>query len=316
MKLEELRSMFQQIGVPQRPEDQVLMQRMLLHAGIEPRNVHQEMEMSSRFVDTYPDVSFSNASISLHSHSFYEILYCCNTCGVEYLVEATRYQLRKGDIVLLPPGVSHRPLLPENMTEPYRRYVLWLSVEYVAALERISAIPFRKDGIRLLRTAGTRWEYLGELFKLGVMEYAAQAPGWEEAICGSTTFLLAHLSRAVMDQSAAPLPPEKPELLDQVMAYVEQHLAERITLAEVARQFYVSESTITQAFRKRMNVSFYRCVTQRRLIAAKALIERGILLEAVAEQVGFSDYSTFFRAFKQEYGTSPRQYRKRQNAQE
>ena len=88
-----------------------------------------------------------------------------------------------------------------------------------------------------------------------------------------------------MDQSAAPLPPEKAELLDQVMAYVEQHLAERITLAEVARQFYVSESTITQAFRKRMDVSFYRCVTQRRLIAAKALIERGILLEAVAEQV-------------------------------
>ena len=119
-----------------------------------------------------------------------------------------------------------------------------------------------------------------------------------------------------MDKSATPLRAEKPELLDQVMVYVERHLSEKITLAEVARHLYVSESTITQAFRKRMDVSFYRCVTQRRLISAKALIEKGMTLESVAEQVGFSDYSSFFRAFKQEYGISPRQYRKRQTAQE
>ena len=84
-------------------------------------------------------------------------------------------------------------------------------------------------------------------------------------------------------------------------------------MADVAHHFFISESTITQTFRKKMGVSFYRCVIQRRLIAAKALIERGIALEAVAEQVGFSDYSSFFRAFKQEYGISPRQFRKMSN---
>ena len=58
-----------------------------------------------------------------------------------------------------------------------------------------------------------------------------------------------------------------------------------------------------------MGVSFYRCVTQRRLIAAKALITEGNPLEQVAEMTGFGDYSAFYRAFKQEYGISPRQYR-------
>ena len=61
-----------------------------------------------------------------------------------------------------------------------------------------------------------------------------------------------------------------------------------------------------------MGVSFYHWVTQRRLIAAKLLIEEGKLLEEVAETVGFTDYSSFFRAFKQEFGISPRQYRKMQ----
>ena len=65
--------------------------------------------------------------------------------------------------------------------------------------------------------------------------------------------------------------------------------------------------------RKKMGISFYRCVTQRRLISAKKLIESGMSLESTAELVGFSDYSSFFRAFKQEYGISPRQYKKMQN---
>jgi AraC-like DNA-binding protein len=169
--------------------------------------------------------------------------------------------------------------------------------------------PKQKNYPRVLRTAGTRWEYLGDLFRTGVEEFEGQEPGWEAAVLGNTTHLMAHLRRAVLDQSAHPPKAEKPDLVERVLAYVEGNLAERITLADAARQFYVSESTISQSFRKKMGVSFYRCVTQRRLIAAKTLIGEGVLLEDVAGKVGFSDYSSFYRAFKQEYGISPRQYR-------
>ena len=58
-----------------------------------------------------------------------------------------------------------------------------------------------------------------------------------------------------------------------------------------------------------MGVSYYRFVTQRRLIAAKTLIQQGTALENVAEAVGFSDYSGFYRAFKQEYGISPTKFK-------
>ena len=65
-----------------------------------------------------------------------------------------------------------------------------------------------------------------------------------------------------------------------------------------------------------MGVSFYRCVTQRRLISAKSFIEQEIPLEDVGRRVGFSDYSTFYRAFKKEFGISPRQYRKLQHQED
>ena len=98
------------------------------------------------------------------------------------------------------------------------------------------------------------------------------------------------------------------------MAYIEMNLAEKITIRDTAKHFYVSESTIRQTFRQKMGVSFHHCLTQRRLIAAKQLIEGGCVLEQVAAQTGFSDYSSFYRAFRQEYGISPRQYRTMQEA--
>jgi len=275
-------------------------------------NRYHLLEMESSGIDTMQLTSFRGDDAQLHSHPFYEIIYCRSSGGVEYLVGAERYRLQPGDIVLIAPDVSHRPILPEQMTEPYVRDMLRISTELMSELMSGSsdANLMQNLSTRLLRTADTQWEYLGHVFQRGVYEAAQRAPGWEYAVLGNTIQLLIHLYRAILDKSAAAPKAEKPELLDQVMAYVESHLSRKITLADVAHHFFVSESTISQTFRNKMGVSFYRCVTQRRLIAAKLLIAEGMMLESVGEQVGFSDYSTFYRAFRQEYGLSPRQYRK------
>lgn len=315
MKLEEVKKLSAELpknGIRISAKDA---EEILKSSGMEPGAVYQELEMSSRYVDTHQDVTYPGTNVSLHSHNFYEILFCHSTGGAEYLVGPDRYRLQRGDIILIPPGVSHRPLLPENMSESYRRDVLWINPEVVEQLKTMDN-PHIPQESPLLRTAGTRWEFIGELFRHGVREYEGRQTGWEEIILGNTIQILVYLRRAILDRSAAPLKAEKPELLDQVLAYIEDHLAEKISLGEIAKHFWVSQSTISQTFRNKMGVSFYRCVTQRRLIAAKSLIIEGLPLESVGQKVGFSDYSSFYRAFKQEFGISPRQFRKKQDPSE
>lgn len=309
MKLSVIRDFSKRFSPPTTQEEMQQILDTLRSEGIDFQNFYQELEMSEPQVETHRDVTYSNAQLNLHSHVFYELLFCCNDCGAEYLVGADRYRLRRGDIVFVPPGISHRPLLPETLTEPYERYVLWLSQEFVDDFITRFAPNGKQSAFgTLLRTRGTKWELLGELFRRGVWEAENRAPGWQAAVYGNTITLLTLMGRSIQEHTASVLKAEKPDLLNSVLGYIENHLGDRITLEDTAKHFYVSVSTITQLFRQKMGTSFYHCVTQRRLIAAKALISNGMILEEVSREVGFTDYSSFYRAFKKEYGITPRQY--------
>lgn len=230
---------------------------------------------------------------------------------MEYLVGSERYRLRKGDLIFVPPGISHRPLLPEKMEKPYKRYVLWLSSRFMELYAGLYPGPFtdRQAKPSMLRTGGTHWERLGELFLAGVRESEQQPDGWEAAVVGNTLTLLTRIKRATDAQTARTMEAEKPELLDRIMAYVEGRYPEDVSLGAVAKECFVSESTVSHLVKEKLGVSFHRYLTQRRLIAAKTLIGQGIPLEQVAERCGFRDYSGFYRAFRQEYGISPRKFR-------
>ena len=311
MKLGELQKLAASVSGLCPQEVQNRLGTLMHEMGMDPGAVYQELEMTSLYVDTHRDTSYSNSNMQLHSHAFYELLYCRSAGGAEYLVGSQRYRLQRGDIIFVPPGFSHRPLLPDPMPEPYTRYVIWISPTFLDEYARLFPYPFseKQATVGLLRTAGTKWEYLEDLFYAGVQEAEQQADGWESAVIGNTMLLLTRIKRAT-DESSLGIPRvEQLGLLDRITAYVENHYTARLTIGQLAKQFYVSSSTVSHLFKQKMGVSFYRYVTQRRLIAAKPLIEKGVSLEEVCRQVGFSDYSGFYRAFRKEYGISPRQYR-------
>lgn len=108
MKLSEMQKYKELVSAHKRSEiSNEELQKTFITDGAILSNLYQEMEMDSDSVDCHDDVNYTKDSIQLHSHTFYEMLYC-RSGNVQYLLGAERYRVRRGDIIFIPPGDQPR----------------------------------------------------------------------------------------------------------------------------------------------------------------------------------------------------------------
>ena len=94
-------------------------------------------------------------------------------------------------------------------------------------------------------------------------------------------------------------------LAQEALDYIDSNLAHELRLDAVAQALGVSVSTLSHRFRKDLNISVYRYISEKRLSAVRRYMEQGLSLGAAAERSGFRDYSGFFRLYKSYFGESP-----------
>ncbi len=86
------------------------------------------------------------------------------------------------------------------------------------------------------------------------------------------------------------------------------NIATPLTISALSSQVGMSESSLKRAFHDIHGVSIFTFFQTRRLEQARALLVRGDMnVTEVAFSVGYSNHSHFSRAFKRQYGESPRQ---------
>ena len=95
------------------------------------------------------------------------------------------------------------------------------------------------------------------------------------------------------------------ELVQKALVFIGENLNSPITLEGLAARFFVSKYYLSHAFTKEVGVSVYRYIMLRRLLMARQLLSAGETAGQVCRNCGFSDYTSFYRAFKAEYGISP-----------
>lgn len=97
-------------------------------------------------------------------------------------------------------------------------------------------------------------------------------------------------------------------MLDEVFLYIQTHLDEEITLQQLEDHFFVSHEHISREFKRQTGQTVHAYIVKAKLDRCCRLIEQGYPITEVYKMAGFGGYNNFFRAFKKEYGMTPRAY--------
>ena len=99
--------------------------------------------------------------------------------------------------------------------------------------------------------------------------------------------------------------------LRRVLDYVDQHIEQEITIADLAGVAHLSVFHFARMFTAAVGLAPYRYVSRRRLERAMALLATGRLpLSEIAHRSCFSSQASFNRAFRRATGMTPGEYRR------
>lgn len=102
------------------------------------------------------------------------------------------------------------------------------------------------------------------------------------------------------------------ETVRRVHDYLLDNLSERVTIEELSRKFHINPTTLKKAFKDEYGSSIAAHTKEHRMERAERLLrEGGMSVAETARAVGFDSASRFTSAFKDKYGLSPAEYKRK-----
>ncbi len=98
------------------------------------------------------------------------------------------------------------------------------------------------------------------------------------------------------------------EKINDVIRYISENLNDKITLDELANQFYLSKYYLCHEFKRTTGFSVFDYIRYKKMLDAKMRLQTGQSINEVWCELGYEDYSNFYRNFKKATGISPKEY--------
>ena len=124
---------------------------------------------------------------------------------------------------------------------------------------------------------------------------------------GSVAALVLLLSAITRVFEVAPPALAQTETLEnRMLAYINAHLGEKVSLDEMAQFFYISRAQLCRRFKRATGTSVGNFINTKRLIAAQSMLLQGKKPTEIYGYCGYTDYSTFYRAYCKYFGHAPK----------
>lgn len=240
-----------------------------------------------------------------HYHSGYEIYYL-NSGTVASTIGNKTYNMKKGNMSIIPPYVQHR--CEYTVHDKNYRMVINISSEYLTPEMKEILDSFRDS---LIITFPQQYQdTIVSIIKKLTKETDSGSPFSAQLQKAYLTELLVYMYRYRVPEWSADLTPKA--LINNIIKYINEHYSENLTTAEIANEFHISESTLLRNFKKSTGSKINKYINFVRILnAEKLLMETDLPMTEIAFCCGFNDSNYFSTVFKNHKGVSPGKYIKK-----
>lgn len=258
----------------------------------------------------YSDTALQN--VKDHTHNYYEFYFFFGG-KVSIFIENDEFVLREGDMIIIPPGTNHHLNILDKSI-PYQRCIFWISQDFCDHMLQISSdlvYPLQKAAVTKKNIYHFDFFTFNELktkmFRI-IREMRGNRFGKATRISLSVHDFMFSISRNVYELDNPSQMRKDNSLYENILIYVDEHITEDLSLESISKEFFISKYHVSHVFTENFGTSLHQYIIKKRLTLCINAIISGTDISEVYLLCGFKDYSSFYRAFKKEYGKSPRDY--------
>lgn len=235
----------------------------------------------------------------IHYHPSLELLYCTDGELTLHL-DCNSYTLSKDSFAIISPMAVHGFSCMETCSCSF--------------LHIPETVFLQVDRIFSLSTQHTGYIFDGKEYRELFFNSFRYAKKDDSKIAAYYAMILLTLAiRHAQDRKATVISYENHSypLLREVLAFVQNHYKESITLDGLCVQFNVGKSTMSRLINTGLQCSLPELINKYRMLEAKyLLVQTQQTITEIAQHLGYSSLCSFNRNFQKYYSTSPREYRK------
>jgi len=254
----------------------------------------------------------SPINIDTHIHNCYELYYYISG-DLTYHIEGQSYKLNKNDLIITNTRELHRIVFDSK--EPYEREFIWFKPEYISAFQTeeyniLSFIQKRKLGYFNKISARDMIENGIDKLWQQITKYAHEKSP-ESSIMIKAIFIqmLIKINNIFFKNKNAIMTSfEYDEKIIGILKYINENLEKKITLDLLESELHISKYYLCHLFKTNTGFTVIEYIIYKRIMRAEELLLSGMPIIDISSQVGFGDYTNFYKSFKKIVGVSPKKY--------
>ena len=253
-----------------------------------------------------------NSSFYYHNHDYYEITFYLGEEDAIYLKGDVTYTIHKGDIIFCRMFDSH--IIDCEYNEGHLRFSIGIEPRILGNYSKKSAnlyLMFSSQNPNYPILHLDMLQLQKYLHMIDEFQQLGSSPG-EQVIASSIVHRILGCLYCDMHLEVGPdtASLQHIRLVGSILHYVEEHLAEPLSLQQVAQQYNYSVTYVSKLFKSVTGSSLVSYIIEKRIGRAKQLMYENIEIMQIAERVAYHFYSNFYKAFKKATGISPEEYRR------